>query len=100
MKAAWVKAFGEPLVVGVMPDPVLRGPFDALIRLHASGVCHTDLHAVTGDWTIKPRLPFILGHEGVGAVEAVGENVTHLEVGDRVGVRPPRLKTSTTYLLK
>ena len=70
MKAATVKSFGHPLVVGSVPDPVLRGSNDALVRLHASGVCHTDLHAATGDWPVKPRLPFIPGHEGVGSVRS------------------------------
>ena len=95
MKAAVVKVFGQPLVVGSVPDPVLRGPNDALVRVHASGVCHTDLHAATGDWPVKPRLPFIPGHEGVGVVEAIGENVTHIKVGDRVGV--PWLHSACGY---
>ena len=86
MKAAMVKEFGHPLVVGETMEPVLRGPHDALIRIHASGVCHTDLHAASGDWPVKPALPFIPGHEGVGVVEAVGEEVTRIKVGDRVGI--------------
>ena len=86
MKAAVVKAFGQPLVVTSMPDPVLRGHNDALVRVHASGACHTDLHAASGDWPVKPRPPFIPGHEGVGVVEAVGDSVIHFKVGDRVGV--------------
>ncbi len=86
MKAAMVKQFGRPLVVGETMEPVLRGPHDALIRIHASGVCHTDLHAASGDWPVKPALPFIPGHEGVGVVEAVGEEVTRIKVGDRVGI--------------
>lgn len=49
-------------------------------------VCHTDLHAADGDWPVKPRLPFIPGHEGVGFVAAVGEGVTAVKEGDRVGV--------------
>ena len=52
----------------------------------ASGVCHTDLHAVDGDWPVKPKLPFIPGHEGVGYVAAVGSDVTVVKEGDRVGV--------------
>ncbi len=86
MKAAMVKEFGRPLVVGMTSDPVLRGPNDALVRVHASGVCHTDLHAASGDWPVKPGLPFIPGHEGVGVVEAIGDAVTHIKIGDRVGV--------------
>ena len=86
MKAAMVKQFGRPLVVGETLEPVLRGPHDALIHIHASGVCHTDLHAASGDWPVKPALPFIPGHEGVGVVESVGDEVTRVKVGDRVGI--------------
>lgn len=86
MKAAVVEEFKQPLKVKKVPDPTLRTPFDAIIRIHASGVCHTDLHAANGDWPVKPKPPFIPGHEGVGVVEAVGDLVTNLKVGDRVGV--------------
>jgi propanol-preferring alcohol dehydrogenase len=48
-------------------------------------VCHTDLHAASGDWPVKPHPPFIPGHEGVGEVAAVGAGVTHLKEGDRIG---------------
>ncbi len=84
MKAAVVEGFGEDLVVGdsTIPEP---GPGQALVKLIASGVCHTDLHAAHGDWPIKPQLPLIPGHEGVGIVEKVGEGVTEVEVGQMVG---------------
>ncbi|WP_026927457.1 alcohol dehydrogenase AdhP [Granulicoccus phenolivorans] len=84
MKAAVVTAFGQPLTVGdtARPEP---GPGQALVKLIASGVCHTDLHAAHGDWPVKPQPPFIPGHEGVGEVIAVGEGVTDLKVGDLVG---------------
>lgn len=52
----------------------------------ATGVCHTDLHAMHGDWPIKPSLPFIPGHEGVGEVVEIGEGIDHLHVGDLVGI--------------
>lgn len=86
MKAMVVERFGAPLTYKDVPDPQLRGPFDAVIRLHACGVCHTDLHAANGDWPVKPTLPFIPGHEGVGTVMEIGELVTNVHVGDRVGV--------------
>ena len=54
--------------------------------MQASGVCHTDLHAAEGDWPVKPKLPLIPGHEGVGYVAGVGRNVTHVKEGDAVGV--------------
>lgn len=84
MRAAMVNKFGEPLEVGDQPVPT-PGSGQALVRVLTSGVCHTDLHAVEGDWPVKPNPPFIPGHEGVGVVEAIGEGVTNMEVGDMVG---------------
>ncbi|BBI52886.1 zinc-dependent alcohol dehydrogenase [Vreelandella olivaria] len=57
-----------------------------LMKVAASGVCHTDLHAAHGDWPVKPSPPFIPGHEGVGHIVAVGEGVSHVKEGDRIGV--------------
>jgi propanol-preferring alcohol dehydrogenase len=85
MKAAVVQKFGEPLVVREVPIPT-PGPGQALVEVFATGVCHTDLHAVDGDWPIKPTLPFTPGHEGAGIVAVVGPGVTHLKEGDRVGI--------------
>lgn len=84
MKAAVVTALGAPLDIRDMPVPKV-GPGGVLIRIRASGVCHTDLHAAMGDWPVKPNPPFIPGHEGVGEVAAVGAGVAHLKEGDRVG---------------
>jgi alcohol dehydrogenase, propanol-preferring len=56
------------------------------VKVVASGVCHTDLHAADGDWPVKPSLPFIPGHEGVGFVAALGAGVKGIKEGDRVGV--------------
>lgn len=85
MKAAVVHAFGEPLRIEEVPVPT-PGAGQILVNVKASGVCHTDLHAADGDWPVKPTLPFIPGHEGVGFVAAVGEGVRHVKEGDRVGV--------------
>jgi propanol-preferring alcohol dehydrogenase len=85
MQAAVVHAFHEPLVIEELPVPT-PGPGQVLVRVMASGVCHTDLHAADGDWPVKPKLPFIPGHEGVGYVAALGPGVTILKEGDRVGV--------------
>jgi propanol-preferring alcohol dehydrogenase len=57
-----------------------------LVQVHATGVCHTDLHAAAGDWQAKPPLPLIPGHEGAGYVAAVGGGVSQLKEGDRVGI--------------
>ena len=85
MKAAVVRGFKQPLVIEEVPVPV-AGAGQILVKIAASGVCHTDLHAADGDWPVKPRPPFIPGHEGVGHVAAVGAGVTHVKEGDRVGV--------------
>ena len=84
MKAAVVEEFGAKLVIEDQPIPV-PGPGQALVRLITSGVCHTDLHAAHGDWPVKPTPPFIPGHEGVGEVVALGDNVTRLKIGQIVG---------------
>jgi propanol-preferring alcohol dehydrogenase len=65
MKAAVVHEFGQPVVVEEVPVPV-PGPGEVLVRILASGVCHTDVHAADGDWPVRPTLPFIPGHEGAG----------------------------------
>ena len=85
MKAAVVHEFGKPLTIEEVPVPV-AGPGQILVKIAATGVCHTDLHAAEGDWPFKPKPPFIPGHEGVGHVVAVGSGVRHVKEGDRVGV--------------
>ncbi|MGQ5578129.1 alcohol dehydrogenase AdhP [Streptomyces sp. ECR3.8] len=85
MKAAVVREFGKPLVVEERTDPE-PGPGQVLVRVEASGLCHTDIHAAHGDWPVRPTPPFVPGHEGVGLVERLGDGVTHLAVGDRVAV--------------
>ena len=85
MKAAIVRSFGQPLEIQEVERPEPQ-PGQAVIKIEASGVCHTDLHAAEGDWPVKPSLPFIPGHEGVGHVTAVGAGVTAVKEGDRVGV--------------
>ena len=85
MKAAVVHAFGQPLKIEDVPVPA-AGPGQILVKVVASGVCHTDLHAADGDWPVKPKPPFIPGHEGVGHVVAVGRRRAAVKEGDRVGV--------------
>lgn len=74
-------AKGEPvsLVTIVVPDP---GPGEALVRIQACGVCHTDLHYREGG--INDEFPFLLGHEAAGVVESVGPDVTTVQPGDFV----------------
>jgi alcohol dehydrogenase, propanol-preferring len=85
MKAAVVRAFGKPLVIEDVPVPV-PGPGEILVKVKACGVCHTDLHAASGDWPVKPVPPFIPGHEAAGVVAALGPDVTDFKLGDAVGV--------------
>jgi propanol-preferring alcohol dehydrogenase len=85
MKAAVVHEFGKPLVIEEVAVPDVPAG-QVLINVVASGVCHTDLHAADGDWPVKPTLPFIPGHEGVGFVAKVGAGVKTIKEGDRVGV--------------
>merc|ERR1711915_1153877 len=65
------------------------GPDEVLINIKYSGVCHTDLHAVNGDWPIPTKLPLVGGHEGAGIVVARGEGVTDQDakIGEAVGVK-------------
>jgi alcohol dehydrogenase, propanol-preferring len=85
MKAAVVRNFGKPLEIENVPVPE-PGPGEVLVKVKACGVCHTDLHAASGDWPVKPVPPFIPGHEVAGIVAALGPGVTNLKVGDAVGV--------------
>ena len=75
------RAVGEPVTIEtiVVPDP---GPGEALVRVQACGVCHTDLHYREGG--INDEFPFLLGHEAAGVVEAVGDGVANVEPGDFV----------------
>lgn len=63
------------------------GPDEVLINIKYSGVCHTDLHAVKGDWPLPTKLPLVGGHEGAGVVVAVGELVKDVEIGEHAGVK-------------
>lgn len=85
MKAAVVKDFTKPLEISEVEKPTVSDG-KILVKIEASGVCHTDLHAARGDWPVKPEPPFIPGHEGVGFVAEVGRGVTSVKEGDRVGV--------------
>src|SRR3954454_14704112 len=81
VKAVVARAKGAPveLVTINVPDP---GPGEAVVKVQACGVCHTDLHYREGG--INDDFPFLLGHEAAGVVEAVGPDVTGLEPGDFV----------------
>src|SRR6516164_8633774 len=85
MKAAVVPELGAKLEIQelTVPEP---GPGQVLVKIEASGLCHTDIHAAYGDWPVKPNPPFIPGHEGVGVVTATGPGATLHKPGDRVAI--------------
>ena len=84
MHAMVLEVSGKPLqaMERAVPKP---GPEQVLIRVHACGVCRTDLHIMDSELT-EPKLPLILGHEIVGTVVQTGDNVKLFGVGDRIGV--------------
>jgi propanol-preferring alcohol dehydrogenase len=85
MKAALVTQFGRPLTIGELPVPEVKDG-QVLVKIEACGVCHTDVHAADGDWPVKPHLPVVPGHEGIGRVVQLGKGVKELKEGDRVGI--------------
>ena len=85
MKAAVVRELGKPLSIETIPLPS-PGTGEVLVKIAATGVCHTDLHAADGDWPVRPTPPFVPGHEGAGVVVATGRGVKNLKEGDSVGI--------------
>ncbi|MFL5938246.1 MAG: alcohol dehydrogenase AdhP [Gaiellaceae bacterium] len=83
--AAVVHDFAEPLVIEQVPARALE-PGQIRVKVVASGLCHTDIHAAHGDWPVKPSPPFVPGHEGVGIVTELGPGVTEVALGDRVAM--------------
>ncbi|MDR3448147.1 MAG: zinc-dependent alcohol dehydrogenase family protein [Alphaproteobacteria bacterium] len=84
MHAMVLNQIGAPLEWVERPDP-LPGPGEIRIKISACGVCRTDLHVVDGELA-DPRTPIIPGHEIVGRIDRLGEGVTGLSLGERVGV--------------
>lgn len=90
MKAVQLSAYeSRPTLVDVS-DPAIQGPLDVIVRIGGAGVCRTDLHIIEGQWEQKSgvALPYTIGHENAGWIEAVGEAVTHVAVGDPVILHP------------
>ncbi|WP_456073071.1 zinc-dependent alcohol dehydrogenase [Dongia mobilis] len=85
MKAAIVRKTGTPLKIETLPIPQPKAG-EILIKVAACGICHSDVHAVDGDWNPGPNLPLIPGHEVAGHVAAVGAGVKGFRLGDAVGV--------------
>src|SRR6266851_143273 len=96
MKAAVLHAFDEKLTAKEfvkyedVTDPKISRPMDVVVRIGGAGVCRTDLHIVEGIWRSKVdvKLPYIMGHENAGWVEAIGPGVEGVKVGDSVICHP------------
>ena len=90
MKAVRLHKFHSMPVIDDVPEPVISGPLDVIVRIGGAGVCRTDLHIMEGQWdaAMGTPLPYTLGHENAGWVHAVGSAVTNVAVGDTVILHP------------
>jgi NAD+-dependent secondary alcohol dehydrogenase Adh1 len=90
MKAVRLHAFHSQPVIDEVPEPVISGPLDVIVKIGGAGVCRTDQHIIEGQWdaAMGTPLPYILGHENAGWVHEVGSAVTNVAVGDTVILHP------------
>ncbi len=91
MKAAVLHDFDCPLEITEVEDPRLEGPQDVIVKIAGAGICGSDIHLIEGmfkDGLGTPRFPYVMGHENVGFVHAVGKGVTTIKVGDPVLAHP------------
>ena len=90
MRAVRVHEYHSDPTIDDIPEPTLQGPLDVIIKIGGAGVCRTDLHIINGDWAEaqNPSLPYVIGHENAGWVEAIGDCVTNVAVGDTVILHP------------
>jgi len=84
MRAMLFEAPGQPLRLVELPVPQPE-PGQVLLKVHACGVCHTDLHIVDGELS-KPKLPLVLGHQIIGTIVQAGPGSKRFRTGERVGV--------------
>jgi NAD+-dependent secondary alcohol dehydrogenase Adh1 len=103
MKAAVLENYdtslGRPdfVVYKDVPEPKIQGPNDIIVRVGGAGVCRTDLHVIEGLWRdrVPVKLPYIMGHENAGWIEAIGSAVETVKVGDPVICHPLLSKGET-----
>ena len=91
MRAVQVVGYHQNLEMTEVPVPTPDGPFDVVVKIGGAGVCRTDLHILEGQWAAKNpdlQLPYTIGHENAGWVEAVGSAVSNVKEGDKVIVHP------------
>lgn len=81
----------KPLELQMIDKHKITNPNEVLIKIEACGVCHSQLHGIEGDWQkygFPPTLPTVPGHEIVGKIVEIGNNVTKFKIGDKAGVSP------------
>jgi NAD+-dependent secondary alcohol dehydrogenase Adh1 len=90
MKAVRLHEYHSQPVVEEVPEPVISGPLDVIVKIGGAGVCRTDLHIIDGQWAERTQtvLPYTIGHENAGWVQEVGPGVTNVQVGDTVILHP------------
>ncbi|KAA8886558.1 NAD(P)-dependent alcohol dehydrogenase [Nocardia colli] len=90
MKAVQLAAYDSKPELVEVADPVIESPLDVIVKIGGAGVCRTDLHIIEGQWEQKSgvTLPYTIGHENAGWIEAVGPAVTGLRPGDPVILHP------------
>ncbi|MFT4396844.1 NAD(P)-dependent alcohol dehydrogenase [Gordonia lacunae] len=90
MRAVQVVGYHDKLQLNEVPAPEVTGPFDVIVKIGGAGVCRTDLHILEGQWEEKSgvSLPYTIGHENAGWVDAIGDAVTNVAVGDKVILHP------------
>ncbi|TCC63230.1 NAD(P)-dependent alcohol dehydrogenase [Kribbella pittospori] len=90
MKAVRLHGYHQQPVIDDVPEPVVKGPLDVIVKIGGAGVCRTDLHIIEGQWAeaMHPALPYTIGHENAGWVHEVGSAVTNVQVGDTVILHP------------
>ncbi|UPW07922.1 NAD(P)-dependent alcohol dehydrogenase [Gordonia terrae] len=90
MRAVQVVGYHDKLQLNEVPAPEVTGPLDVIVKIGGAGVCRTDLHILEGQWEEKSgvSLPYTIGHENAGWVDAIGDAVTNVAVGDKVILHP------------
>ena len=90
MKAVRLHAYNKQPTVDEVEEPKVTGPLDVVVKIGGAGVCRTDLHIILGQWDSRmhPTLPYTIGHENAGWVDAIGSAVTNVAVGDKVIMHP------------
>ncbi|MFG1622445.1 NAD(P)-dependent alcohol dehydrogenase [Kribbella sp. NPDC049227] len=90
MKAVRLHGYHQQPVIDDVPEPVVKGPLDVIVKIGGAGVCRTDLHIIEGQWAeaMHPALPYTIGHENAGWVHEIGSAVTNVQVGDTVILHP------------